>query len=359
MYIIGGIESGNKYLNECWILNLDTFEWNDIQFKSELIPQPRYGNQFFSYFNNLYLFGGCNAKHDFSEILKLDLQSLEWKNEENFNLLETTGTCYTGIVLVKNLVYMFGGNIKEFESEREFINEVTKSLGKQIPEKLKYLIHLNYSMIESRSNEILTKLPKPKKEIFMKSNDLLNQILPKKLPKKTKLKCICIGDPKIGKTSFLYHCLTNEFPANNLPQIIESFKKNIIILNKQYSLEMMDFDSIQTLKSIGSQIDIVFLCFSLNSFESYQNILNQWNQIIDNYSSKALKILIGLKSDLKRDENYLHELILKNEIYLTQKEGIELAKSLDCSTYFEISSITGESIENALKASIFSFIFKK
>eukprot|EP01080_Neovahlkampfia_damariscottae_P002395 gene2395-2859_t len=360
MFIVGGIQSGTTYLNDCWMIDLETFEWTEIQYHSPFIPQPRYGNQLFSHFNNLYLFGGCNKNHDFSEILKLDLKTFEWTNEEkDFDLLETTGTCYTGIVLNKNIVYFYGGNIKEFETERDFLNEITKSLGKQVPEKLKYLIHLKYSTIEERSTRMLKKIPKPKNEIFMRSNELLNQMLPKKLPKKTILNCMCIGDQSIGKTSFLYRVLCEEFPLNNVPKTIDSFTKNIIILNKQYSLNMMDFDSIQTLKIQGDHLDIVFLCFSVDSIESYENVFNQWNQILQKYAPKCLKILCGFKYDLKRNEEYLNELIMKNEIYITQKEAVGLAKSIDCSTYLEISSITGEGIENALKCSIFSFILKK
>jgi GTPase SAR1 family protein len=157
---------------------------------------------------------------------------------------------------------------------------------------------------------------------FLKKHELLNKILPKKFPKNTNLRCLFIGDSKIGKTSFLYYCSCNEFPTNILPKFIEPVKKNVIILNKQYSLEMNDFESLQYFKKIAPNTDIIFECFSVDSSESFDNIFTQWNPLVDKYSPKAIKILIGMKCDVKRDEDYIKQLILNNEFYITNKQVI-------------------------------------
>jgi hypothetical protein len=320
MFIFGGIESGNNFLNECWFIELESFQWTRIKPTSLFIPQPRYGNQLFIHSNKLYVYGGCNSKHDFSEMLVLNLNSLEWSVDDSIDVKETSGTCYTGLILHNSVLYFYGGNIKEFESEKEFLNEITKSLGKKLPNGLQYLIHSKYSKIEKNAIERKEKLKPIVNPYFLKKHDLLNQMLPKKLPKKTNFKCLFIGDPKIGKTSFLYFCSCDEFPTNILPKFIQPVNKNTLILNNQYSLEMNDFESLQSFKKIAPITDIIFECFSVDSSESFDNISTQWNPLADKYSPKAIKILIGMKSDVKRDEDYLKKQILNNEFYITNKQ---------------------------------------
>jgi N-acetylneuraminic acid mutarotase len=123
MFIFGGIESGNNFLNECWFIDLELFQWTQIKPTSTFIPQPRYGSQLFIHSNKLYIYGGCNSKHDFSEMLVMDLNSLEWSIDNLINIKDTSGTCYTGLILYNSVLYFYGGNIKEFESEKEFLNE--------------------------------------------------------------------------------------------------------------------------------------------------------------------------------------------------------------------------------------------
>ena len=122
------------------------------------------------------------------------------------------------------------------------------------------------------------------------------------------LKCVCIGDEQVGKSSFLQTLATGEFPLdfNEDRQEKYSFyvdlKDNLNSNSTGLSIELSDYDSELNL----NDFNVVMICFSLENKSSFKAIEKKWMNIIDSYNSKLSKnsekylsyFLVGLKSDL-------------------------------------------------------------
>jgi len=87
-----------------------------------------------------------------------------------------------------------------------------------------------------------------------------------------------------------------------------------------------DYDSIRPLSY--KEANVVILCFSVVDRQSFQSIKSKWNKEVEKYAPNVPKILVGLKSDLRKLDS------------VSLAEGNELAKEIGAATYLECSAET-------------------
>ena len=102
-------------------------------------------------------------------------------------------------------------------------------------------------------------------------------------------------------------------------------------------------------------VDLVLMCFSVNDPVSYENVTSKWDPEINYHIPNAKKILVGLKTDLRNDQEVIETLAKIRESPYTFKSGIELAKNISALKYVECSSLTGEGVYDVIKESISIF----
>ena len=174
----------------------------------------------------------------------------------------------------------------------------------------------------------------------------------RKTSKKSKtFKVLTIGDGAIGKTSLLLTLIgrTDLFTKDGQPNlsytptVFEQYSHTIFSKDEiPYELDLWDsagqeeFDSIRQLTY--DNIDLFLVCFSVDSVDSLTNVEEKWVGEIEKYSPNTECILVGTKSDLRKDESCFDR-ILPDQMIRRVKNKY---KFFNC--YVETSSVTQDNI---------------
>lgn len=151
-----------------------------------------------------------------------------------------------------------------------------------------------------------------------------------------KLKCVFLGDSKVGKTWLITTFITGENPSDQMSTIFDSFSCNIEIKKKNVDLSLWDtsgdlkYDRIRQLSYPNT--DIFFICYAVNSMRSFNNVRNWYHEIQEIAESNQIPvILVGTKDDVKND--YSEPDIVSTEM------GRKLSDDCNFHDFIETSSL--------------------
>ncbi|KAL4465982.1 hypothetical protein ABPG74_004219 [Tetrahymena malaccensis] len=124
---------------------------------------------------------------------------------------------------------------------------------------------------------------------------------------------VLIGDPGVGKTSFLIRFSEDQFLKNVNTSVGIDFRfRSLILQNKQIKLKIWDTAGQENFRSISKKYfqkaDAVVIMFDITNNESFNN-LGYWSKEL-NENCKDInipKILVGHKSDLNSKRTVLEE----------------------------------------------------
>ena len=136
------------------------------------------------------------------------------------------------------------------------------------------------------------------------------------------------------------------------------------------------FEIFHRLKSIMyRETDIILICFALDNMHSYENISSKWIPEIKHLAPDALKILVGLKSDIKIDRlwvnnhllvyGYIHQFKYKDihifddiiNVILTYFPTINKAMFGDDEMeYMEVSSLRNVNVQEVFDRALVKFL---
>ena len=145
-----------------------------------------------------------------------------------------------------------------------------------------------------------------------------------------------------GKTCLLIAFATGEFPTEYVPTVFENYSAKMKINDKAVFLHLWDtagqedYDRLRPLSYPDS--DIVLLCFSTTSKNSYDSVQEKWNPEIKHYLPNTPVILVGTKVDL-RDAKLEDKNAEKTE-YVSHSEGVQLQNEIGALRYMEVSAKT-------------------
>lgn len=154
---------------------------------------------------------------------------------------------------------------------------------------------------------------------------------------------VIVGDENVGKTCILNKYCNNQFSFSKKKQkSLEIYKKTITINGEEIRLKLWDTQYNESYFKLNKQIyeraDCIIYACSLNNKDSFVNI-DSWYQILsDNIdlSNKQMMILVN-KCDLEEERA------------VSKEEMKQKADSLDM-TYYEVSALNGNGLENAFKS---------
>jgi small GTP-binding protein len=155
------------------------------------------------------------------------------------------------------------------------------------------------------------------------------------------VKVIFIGDSGVGKTSLMNALLGNTINTAHLPTTGPEFRPLKLEVNgHQLFLEMWDTAGQESYRAITRMFfrnaDIVILCYSVGSRDSFRNI-EVWKEMMSDEADNAIIILVGAKKDLRNEKT-------DPSIQITLTEVSEKARQ--CKWQFiETSSKTLEGVE--------------
>ena len=117
------------------------------------------------------------------------------------------------------------------------------------------------------------------------------------------IKCVIIGDDKVGKSSILQSYITDSFCKEYIPTMFDNYSTNLCIEKIYYKIDLWDTSGKDEYKMIRQisypQTDIIILCYSILSHTSYENIYTKWYPEIYQYAPNIPIILVGTQKDLK------------------------------------------------------------
>eukprot|EP01091_Cochliopodium_minus_P007295 TRINITY_DN171_c0_g1_i5.p1 TRINITY_DN171_c0_g1~~TRINITY_DN171_c0_g1_i5.p1 ORF type:complete len:200 (-),score=59.36 TRINITY_DN171_c0_g1_i5:99-698(-) len=170
------------------------------------------------------------------------------------------------------------------------------------------------------------------------------------------IKLVVVGDGAVGKTCLLISYTSNSFPQEYVPTVFDNYSANVMVDERTISLGLWDtagqeeYDSLRPLSY--PQTDVFVVCYSVISRTSFNNIKNKWIPELKHYSPTIPIVLAGLKTDLRNDEKILNRLRERNEFPVSEKEGLELSKSIGASKFIEVSSLKQTNLSELFQISI-------
>lgn len=151
-----------------------------------------------------------------------------------------------------------------------------------------------------------------------------------------QLKCVFLGDPKVGKTWLITTFITGENPQEPLPTIFDSFSCQIEVKNREVDLALWDtsgdlkYDRIRQLSYPNA--DVFFLCYAVDSVRSFDNVRKWHNEIKDIAKNEKIPvILVATKDDIKDDKQGCD--------IVTPEMAKEMVKTEELAGFIETSSL--------------------
>lgn len=159
-----------------------------------------------------------------------------------------------------------------------------------------------------------------------------------------KLKAMVVGDQMVGKTNLLLRYAKRKSDLEDGENVNALAKKKKVFAEYEFQTTVDKRPALLTLVEAPSaaeyanaraeryrDVDIVLLCFSIDSPPSYVSIETKWHPEARRNAKNVPVVLVGTKHDLRK---YGDELITKNEADM-------LCERLSGKLYVECSSVKG------------------
>lgn len=171
------------------------------------------------------------------------------------------------------------------------------------------------------------------------------------------IKIVVIGDGAVGKSCLLFAYIENKFPDGYQPTVFEnkalerdfyindSDEKSTVMLNLWDTAGQEEFDRIRPFSY--RETDVFLVCFSVVSESSLNNLQQKWIPEIDHHCSTALKVLVGLKCDLRKTEE--QSAVSLSDINIVKKQ-------IGAVAYVETSALKQTNIDQVFQTSVTNFL---
>ena len=195
------------------------------------------------------------------------------------------------------------------------------------------------------------------------------------------IKCVVIGDGAVGKTSLLISYTTNSFPGEFTPTVFDNYSANVMVDKKPVSLGLWDtageedYDRLRPLSY--PQTDVFLICFSIISPTSFENVKAKWQPEINHHCPDVPFILVGTKTDLRNGKDFTETfngpttttttttttglnsttMTEKKFEFVSQEEGMKLAKEINAYKYLECSALTQIGLKEVFDEAIRAVIY--
>jgi len=170
------------------------------------------------------------------------------------------------------------------------------------------------------------------------------------------IKCVVVGDVAVGKTCLLISYTTNAFPGVNIPTVFDNYSANLMVDSWPINLGLWDtagqedFDRLRPLSY--PQTDVFLVCFSVISNSSFENVKTKWVPEIQHHAPNVPILLVGTKSDLRKDENTIKQLNSRQQSMVALEAAQRMVKEIGAVNFLECSALTQKGLKQVFDEAI-------
>ncbi|SPO28640.1 probable RHO1 - GTP-binding protein of the rho subfamily of ras-like proteins [Ustilago trichophora] len=171
-----------------------------------------------------------------------------------------------------------------------------------------------------------------------------------------KKKLVVVGDGGCGKTCLLIVYSQNRFPEEYVPTVFENYVPIIQFEGKTIELALWDtagqeeYDRLRPLSYPES--DVILICFAVDFPTSLANVQDKWFPEINHFCEGVPILLVGLKTDLRKDPNSLAMLQAQGIKPVSPSQGQQVADEIGAAKYVECSAKTKDGVQNVFDTAI-------
>ena len=177
------------------------------------------------------------------------------------------------------------------------------------------------------------------------------------------IKCVVVGDGAVGKTCMLISYTSNNFPTEYVPTVFDNYQTNLMVDSKPISLGLWDtagqedYDRLRPLSYPNT--DVFLICYSVDSLVSLKNVEHKWLPEIRNHCPNALFILVGTKSDLRDNFEFIEKMRRQNKKMVLKMDAETKGYMLGASHVLECSAKNQKGLVNIFEEAVRLVINKR
>ncbi|CAI2380695.1 unnamed protein product [Moneuplotes crassus] len=170
------------------------------------------------------------------------------------------------------------------------------------------------------------------------------------------IKCVIVGDSKVGKTSILMSYGEDTMPDGHIPTVFENYTVAVKVDDQVVSLSLWDtapheeYDRLRPLSYPGT--DVFIICYSVTDSKSFKNVMDKWVPEIKKNCSPTPIVLVGNKIDADKDKSNMHESISNTRSSNTMESCCDVLDQNDISSIITTSAATKENLDHLFETVI-------
>ena len=167
------------------------------------------------------------------------------------------------------------------------------------------------------------------------------------------IKCVIVGDGTIGKTSMLISYVNNLFSTVYVPTVFDNYTVQVMCDGYPVTLSLWDtagqedYDSLRPISYYNT--DIFIACYCISDRFSLENLKTKWIPEIKNHDKNVPFVIVGTKSDLRRDQESLDKLRLKGQDIVSSHQVDQISRDFGAVSVMECSAKTRENLDDVFE----------
>ncbi|XP_045184437.1 cdc42 homolog [Mercenaria mercenaria] len=163
--------------------------------------------------------------------------------------------------------------------------------------------------------------------------------------------CTIIGDGMVGKTSLALAFVNKQPPGEAyVATVFDNYAGTVSVHGEQYTVGIFDSPGQHDYEDVRAfsyrDSEVIIACYSVNDTDSLQNVKDVWIQEAKSHvKRKKPLLLLGCQTDIREKGGRQ-----SGQDYVTQDEGVALAKEIGAEAYIECSSLTMEGVTEVFQS---------